>query len=147
MRKTRTVWAGEASRIALVGIGAALVIAACAERPSEFSTRTTTTTVEEHVPPAPPETVAISIVNLHDEPAADPGHETVVGTIVNQGDKAVSRLSIRVDALDDIGNVLESTTTPPLAQTIDPFGGQATFEASMPRNSSVTTYHAVAIAR
>ena len=97
--------------------------------------------------PPPPETVAISIVNLHDEPAADPEREKVVGTIINQGDKAVSRLSIRVDALDDIGNVLESTTTPPLAQTIDPFGGQATFEASIPRNPSVTTFHAVAIAR
>jgi len=99
------------------------------------------------VAPPPPETVAISIVNLHDEPAADPEREKVVGTIINQGDKAVSRLSIRVDTLDDIGNVLESTTTPPLAQTIDPFGGQATFEASIPRNPSVTTFHAVAIAR
>jgi hypothetical protein len=147
VRKTRGVLFGQVARVALVGVTAALVIAACAERhQSALSTRTTTT-VEQHVPLPPPEMVAISIVNLHDEPAANPGRERVVGTIINQGDKPVSRLSIRVEALDDSGNVVDSTTTPPLAQTIDPFGGQATFEASMPRNSSVTTYHAVVIAR
>jgi len=39
--------------------------------------------------------VDISIINLHGEPAADPSMERVVGTIINEGDRAVSRLSIR----------------------------------------------------
>ena len=59
----------------------------------------------------------------------------------------VSQLSIRVDALDSAGRVVESITTPPLQQTIAALGGQATFEAWIPRNPAITTYHAVAIAR
>ena len=91
--------------------------------------------------------VDISIVDLHEEPTADPRMEKVVGTIVNQGDRPVSKISIRIDLLDDAGNRVNSVTTPPLAQTIAALGGRATFEASVPRNPAVTTYHAVAIAQ
>lgn len=91
--------------------------------------------------------VDISIVNLHDEPSTDPSQERVVGTIINQGDKRVSGLSIRVNQLDASGTVIRSVTTPPLAQTIDPNGGRATFEAMIPADSRSAGYHAVAIAR
>jgi hypothetical protein len=84
---------------------------------------------------------------LHDEPAADPAQEKVVGTIINDGDKRVSGISIRVNALDSSGNVVRTIVTPPLAQPIDPSGGRATFEAMMPRDPNVAGYHAVAIAR
>ena len=66
---------------------------------------------------------------------------------VNGGDKQVSGLSIRVNALDEAGNVVRTVVTPPLAQTIAPSGGRATFEALMPRDAAVAGYHAVAIAR
>jgi len=91
--------------------------------------------------------VDLSIINLHDEPSPDPRREKLVGMIVNHGDRPVSQLTVRVDALDSNGNVVNSVETPLLAQNIDPFGGQANFETSMPRDSAVTTYHAVAIAR
>ena len=89
----------------------------------------------------------ITIVNLHDEPSGDPSSEKVVGTIINNGDKAVSQLSIRVDAMDGSGRIVNTVTTPPLAETIAANGGQAQFSAIMARDPAVTTYKAVAIAR
>lgn len=132
--------------------GAALAIfvfAACSPKREPIVSTTRTVTVEESKP-APPRMVDvprtdISIVDLHGESAADPRMEKVVGTIINDGNRPVSQLSIRVDSLDDAGNVVNSVRTPPLAQTIDARGGRATFEASVPRNPAVTTYHAVAI--
>jgi hypothetical protein len=89
----------------------------------------------------------ITFVDLHSVPAPDPTKEKVVGVIVNKGDKAVSKMSIRVEGLDASGAVLTSAVTPPLDQTIDPLGGRATFEAFLPRNDAVRAYHAVALAK
>ena len=127
---------------------AALVLplaAACAPRRHEIVT-TRRTVIDEQTVHAP-RMVDISIVGLHNEPAIDPRQEKVVGTIVNDGDKRVSGLSIRVNAIDDAGNVVHTVVTPPLAQTIDPAGGRATFEAYMPRDPAVAGYHAIAVAR
>jgi hypothetical protein len=129
--------------------GAALAIfvfAACGAKRETIVSSTHTVTVDQGKP-SPPRMVDISIVDLHEEPAADPRMEKVVGTIINQGDRPVSKLSIRIDLLDDAGNTVNSVTTPPLAQTIAALGGRATFEASVPRNPAVRTYHAVAIAQ
>jgi hypothetical protein len=112
---------------------------------AERSTMVTRTTAVETAPP--PGIVAISIVGLHDEPSADPYQERVVGTIINNGDKPVSRLSVQVNALDSTGNIVDTITTPPLEQTISPMCGQARFEAQVPKNPAVTAYHAVAVAR
>jgi hypothetical protein len=129
--------------------GAALAIfvfAACGAKRETIVSSTHTVTVDQGKP-SPPRMVDISIVDLHEEPAADPQMEKVVGTIINQGERPVSKISIRIDLLDDAGNLVNSVTTPPLAQTIAALGGRATFEASVPRNPAVTTYHAVAIAQ
>jgi len=130
-----------------VGIAAALLLSlpACAAHEHVVATRTTTTV--ERTAVAPAKTVDISIVGLHDEPAVDPAQERVVGTIVNDGDRRVTGLSIRVDAVDDTGRVVNSVVTPPLRQDIDAYGGRATFEALMPRDATVAGYHAVAVAR
>lgn len=120
------------------------LLASCAaerkERIATVQVREMTTT------PLPPMT-DITIVDLRDQPSGDPSSETVVGTIVNNGDKAVSQLTIRVDAIDGSGRVVNSVTTPPLAQTIAANGGRGEFAATMPRDPVVTTYKAVAIAR
>ncbi len=131
-----------------MGLAAAvlLILPACASHERVVATRTTTTTVERTAV-APPRMVDISIVGLHDEPATDPAQERVVGTIVNAGDRRVTGLSIRVDAVDDTGRVVNSVVTPPLRQEIDANGGRATFEAFMPRDAAVAGYHAVAVAR
>lgn len=141
---------GSVRRVASGSTIAALVVslallASCAAQKKEMSTssvkvREVTTT------PLPPMT-NISIVGLHDEPSGDPTTEKVVGTIINNGDKAVSQLSIRVDAMDASGRVVNSVTTPPLAETIAANGGQAEFSAMMAKNPAVTTFKAVAIAR
>lgn len=124
-----------------------LPLAACsAHREERVVTSSRRTVVEEQAIPAP-KMVDISIVNLHDEPTTDPSQERVVGTIINQGDKRVTGLSIRVNQLDGTGTVLRSVTTPPIAQTIDPNGGRATFEAMIPADPRSAGYHAVAIAR
>ena len=134
--------------------GAALAIfvfAACGAKREAIVSSTRTVTVDQGKP-SPPRVVDtpmvdISIVDLHEEPTADPRMEKVVGTIINQGERPVSKISIRIDFLDDAGNLVNSVTTPPLDQTIAALGGRATFEASTPRNAAVTTYHAVAIAQ
>jgi len=125
---------------------AIFVFAACGAKRETIVSSTHTVTVDQGKP-SPPRMVDISIVDLHEEPAADPQMEKVVGTIINQGERPVSKISIRIDLLDDAGNLVNSVTTPPLAQTIAALGGRATFEASVPRNPAVTTYHAVAIAQ
>ena len=133
--------------------GAALAIfvfAACAAKRETIVSSTRTVTVDQgKTSPRVVDTprTDISIVDLHGEPSADPRMEKVIGTIINNGNGPVSQLSIRVDSLDGAGNVLSSVRTPPLAQTIDARGGRATFEASVPRNPAVRTYHAVAIAQ
>lgn len=137
---------GVAPRVAAVAVAALLplVVSCSAERrETQVATRQVRETT---VTPLPPMT-DISIVNLHDEPSGDPSTEKVVGTIINNGDKAVSQLSIRVDAMDGSGRVVNSVTTPPLAETIPANGGQADFSALMAKNDEVTTYKAVAIAR
>jgi hypothetical protein len=89
----------------------------------------------------------ITFIDLRAVPADDPSKEKVVGVIVNKGDKAVSKMSIRVEGLDASGAVVTSVVTPPLDQTIDPLGGRATFEADLPRSEVVRAYHAVALAK
>jgi hypothetical protein len=131
----------------LFGAALAIVVfAACGAKRETIVSSTRTVTVDQGQP-SPPRVVDISIVDLHEEPTADPRMEKVVGTIINQGERPVSKISIRIDLLNDAGNLVNSVTTPPLAQTIAALGGRATFEASVPRNSAVTTYHAVAIAQ
>jgi len=130
----------------LLASGALVLLPSCAGKRATVVTTETVTIDERTVAPAPA-MIDISIINLHDAPSADPARERVVGTIVNEGDRPVSSLAIRVNALDRAGNVLHSITTPPLAETIDPFGGRARFEALMPRDPAVAGYHAVAIAR
>jgi len=129
---------------AVVAVAAVSLLASCAaerrERTSTVQVREMTTT------PLPPMT-NITIVDLRDEPSGDPSSEKVVGTIVNNGDKAVTQLSIRVDAMDGSGRLVNSVTTPPLAETIAANGGRGQFSATMPRDPAVTTYKAVAIAR
>jgi hypothetical protein len=122
------------------------LVASCAAKHHETVVSTQRSVIEEKTLAAP-KMIDISIVGLHDEPATDPTQERVVGTIVNDGDKRVSGLSVQVNALDSAGKVVRSITTPPIAQTIDPAGGRATFEALMPRDPQVAGYHAVAIAK
>jgi hypothetical protein len=122
------------------------LVSSCAPKRQAVVSMETVTTIDEHTLPAP-KMIDVSIVNLHDEPSADPSREKVVGTIINDGDRSVSRIAIRVNALDATGNVVRTVTTPPLSQTIDPFGGRATFETFMPRDPAVAGYHAVAIAQ
>jgi hypothetical protein len=143
-------WAGldRPRQIALlVACAAALpLVSSCAPKHHAVASTETVTTIDAHALPVP-KMIDISIINLHDEPTADPSEEKVVGTIINNGDRPVSRIAIRVNALDTTGNVVHTVTTPPLSQTIDPFGGRATFETFMPRDRVVAGYHAVAIAR
>ena len=134
--------------------GAALAIfvfPACGAKRETIVSSTRTVTVDQGNPsPArvvDTRMVDISIVDLHQGPTADPRMEKVVGTIINQGDRPVSKISIRIDLLDDAGRLVNSVTTPPLAQTIAALGGRATFEASVPQNPAVSAYHAVAIAQ
>ncbi len=130
--------------LAVAALAAPFVASCAAERQTTVVTRRTV--VEERTLPAPT-AIDISIVDLHDEPTADPAKEKVIGTIVNDGDKRVSGLSVQLNALDRSGHVIRSITTPPIMQPIDPAGGRATFEAFMPRDPEVAGYHAVAIAR
>lgn len=107
--------------------------------------RTQRTVVQQPIPE--PRMTDISIYDLREQAGAAPGQVNVVGTIVNHGDRPVSQLRIRVDSLDRTGRLVGSVDTPPLAQTIDANGGTATFQATVPDDPAVTTYHAVAIAR
>ena len=147
MRNSKRVGSirGAAPAAAAVAFVAALSLLASCAAQKEMTT-SSVRVKEITTTPLPPMT-DISIMNLHDEPSGDPSTEKVVGTIVNHGDKSVSQLSIRVDAMDGSGRVLNSVTTPPLAETIAANGGQAQFSASMAKNPAVTTYKAVAIAR
>ena len=132
------------SAAVIVVAGLLPLVASCS---ADCETKTVARQVRETVVTPPPRMTDISILNLHDEPSGDPTTEKVVGTIVNNGDRAVSQLSIRVDAIDGSGRIVSSVTTPPLAQTIPANGGQADFSALMAANPAVTTYKAVAIAR
>ncbi len=132
-------------RAAVIVVAGLLPLAASCSADRE--TTTVARQVRETVVTPPPRMTDISILNLHDEPSGDPTTEKVVGTIVNNGDRAVSQLSIRVDAIDGSGRIVSSVTTPPLTQTIPANGGQADFSALMAANPAVTTYKAVAIAR
>ena len=145
MKRLQTVLQRSHFIVAVLVVSVPLV-SSCATKRHEVAATQTVTTLHEVQQPAPT-AIDVSIVNLHDEAAPDPADEKVVGTIVNAGDKPVSRIAIRVNALDASGQVVRTVTTPPLAQPIGPFGGRATFEATMPRDRAVAGYHAVAVAQ
>lgn len=128
----------------LVASVAVLGVACGGSRESQV-VRTSRTVVQQPVPE--PRMTDISIFGLHEQPGAASGQVNVVGTIVNHGDRPVSQLRIRVDSLDQTGRLVRSVDTPPLEQTIGANGGTATFQATVPDDPTVTTYHAVAIAR
>ena len=146
MKRLQTVLQRSHFIIAVLVVAVPLVSSCATKRHEVAATRTVTTFHKEVQQPAST-AIDVSIVNLHDEAAPDPADEKVVGTIVNAGDKPVSRIAIRVNALDASGQVVRTVTTPPLAQPISPFGGRATFEAIMPRDRAVAGYHAVAVAQ
>jgi hypothetical protein len=129
-------------------VGAALVVSLASACGPERQTvvRRESVAIEQRAVP-PPRAIDISIIDLHDEPSPDPSQEKIVGTIVNDGNKAVSGLSIRLNALDSSGQVVRTITTPPLRETIAAGGGRTRFEAFMPADPQVAGYHAVAIAR
>jgi hypothetical protein len=136
------------SPIAAIAVAAALalpLVSSCSAKRETITTRQSET-YEQHAAVAP-KMIDISIVNLHDEPIADPSQEKVVGTVINQGDRQVTGLSIQINALDGTGNVIRTVKTPPLPQTIAANGGRTTFEAFMPKDPAVAGYHAVAIAK
>jgi hypothetical protein len=122
------------------------LIASCSAKRETTVVSQRRVAVEERAVRAP-KMIDISIVNLHDEPIADPSQEKVVGTIINEGDRQVSGLSIQINALDSSGNVVRTVKTPPLLQTIAPNGGRTTFEAFMPKDPAVAGYHAIALAK
>jgi hypothetical protein len=139
-KRDRTV-----ARVAAVaGAAGALLVGSACGGPEVVEHRRVR--VEQHVQ-APAPMTDILITDLHEIPAPSATEERVTGTIVNRGDKPVSMLTIRVDALDDRGRIVDSITTPPLDQTIAALGGQATFEATLRRSPETVSYHAVAIAR
>jgi hypothetical protein len=135
--------AGVAAAVLLASAGTLLVSSCASQR--ETVTKQERVVVTQPLPD--PKMTDIAIYDLREEPAGDPAQVKVVGTIVNRGDRPVSQLSIRVNALDQTGRVVTSVDTPPFEQTIDANGGSATFAALVPRSSAVTTYHATAIAR
>lgn len=139
---------GHRNVVALL-LGAAVVgtlASACGPK-RETVVRHESVTIQERAVALPPRAIDISIVDLHDEPAPDPSQEKVVGTIVNDGDKPVTGLSIKVNALNTSGQIVRSITTPPLRETIAAGGGRTRFEAFMPADAAVAGYHAVAIAK
>ncbi len=131
----------------LVAVLAIPLASSCASHRRQVVASTETVTAVEQRAVTPPRMIDVSIVNLHDEPTNDPDAERVVGTVVNQGDRPVERIAIRIEALDDGGNVVRSVTTPPLEHPVDAYGGTATFETVMPVDRVVAGYHAVAIAQ
>ena len=138
------------SPIGAIAVAAALalpLVSSCSAKRETVVTQHHEVIEQRAALPAAPKMVGISIVNLHDEPIADPSQEKVVGTIVNEGDRQVTGLTIQVNALDSGGTVIRTVRTPPLPQTIDPNGGRTTFEAFMPKDPAVAGYHAVAIAK
>lgn len=147
MRNVTTAGAARRTAVTLVVLVSAgmLLVTACGGGTRETVVRRQSTVVEQPIPE--PRMTDIAIYDLREEPAVDPSQVKVVGTIVNRGDRPVSQLSIRVNALDETGRVVASVDTPPFAQTIDANGGSATFAALVPRDDAVTTYRATAIAR
>jgi len=142
--RPRRPGAGLAAAVLLASAGTLLASACSGGRETTVTTRERVV-VQQPLPD--PKMTDIAIYDLHEEPASDPSQVKVVGTIVNRGDRPVSQLSIRVNALDPSGRVVTSVDTPPFEQSIDANGGSATFAALVPRSDAVTTYHATAIAR
>lgn len=138
---------GHRNVVALLVGAAAVVSLASACGPKQTVVRHESVAIEQRPAPQPPRMIDISIVDLHDEPAPDPAQEKVVGTIVNDGDKPVTGLSIKVNALNSSGQIVRSITTPPLRETIAAGGGRTRFEAFMPADAAVAGYHAVAVAK
>jgi len=130
-RTTRRASRGAAVAVML---SLALLISCAAER-QEVEQLTTSTPMTD-----------IAITDLHEEPTDNAAFVNVVGTIVNRGDKPVSQLSVRVDVMDSVGQVIDSVVTPALAQTIAANGGQAQFSARM-SSMHFVTYKAIAISR
>jgi hypothetical protein len=128
------------SMLALVGAGLGIA-SGCG--PDVVETRTVT--VERQIE-APPATTDILITDLREIPAVSPAEEKVLGRIVAATSRSPSSLDRGRRARRSGSSPPQHPRHRPSTRRSPPLGGEATFEATIPRNPAVTSIHAVAIA-
>jgi hypothetical protein len=99
------------------------------------------------VPTASPVVVTdIVIMDLKEEPAPDQSLVRLTGIIVNRSKQDAIRLQVRVEARDALGRVMSRVVVQAQNDVVPP-GTSSSFEASLPRSSSIHDYHAEIVAR
>ncbi len=94
----------------------------------------------------PVEKTRIEIIDLRETPSPDKARMTITGTLINRGTKTTSELSVRVEALDEAGDVVLGVSAVPDTERIAP-GATGTFAVTFDHRPGVTSYHVEAIAR
>lgn len=95
---------------------------------------------------APAVMTDIVIVDLKEDPGADPSLVRLTGTIVNRSKEDAVRLQVRVEARDSVGRALSRVVVPALNDVIPP-NTSSSFDASLPRSPSIHDYHAEIVTR
>ena len=88
----------------------------------------------------------IVIMDLKEDPAADPSLMRLSGIIVNRSKQDAVRLQVRVEARDALGRVMSRVVVPAQNEVVPP-GTSSSFEASLPRSTAIHDYHAEIVAR
>lgn len=136
------------NRIGVVSLLSLLLLAACAVRqpePLPAPREHAGIYYEENLPAA--KSTQIQITGLQQTPTDDGKHVVLTGTLVNQGTKATSQLSIRVSGLDEQNHEVQSIYAVPRSEHLAAGGGMTTFTTTVDNLPEVKSYHVEAIAK
>jgi hypothetical protein len=100
---------------------------------------------EESLEPVP--RPRIDVLELHQIDSGDPGYESVMGTIVNSGDKDTTTLDVSVYALDQNDRILMRAPGVPESERLRAAGGTTRFTATFARRVETYGYKVEAVAR
>ena len=115
-----------------------------ADRAAEGAARVPRPMGEENLEPVP--RPRIDVLELHEIDSGDPGYESVMGTIVNSGDKDTTTLDVSVYALDRDDRILMRAPGVPESEQLRAAGGTTRFTATFARRAETYGYKVEAIA-
>jgi hypothetical protein len=94
-----------------------------------------------------PRWLELGIIDLAEHVSADRSRVAVSGVLVNRGNRATVRVSVRVEGLDAAGRTIVSADAVPSSERLAANGGTARFAAELRNDPAVERYHVKALAQ
>lgn len=133
--------------VAMAAAASVLTLVACrAPKPPPPPIPTPVATITTEDLPTP-KWIELDIVDLVERVSPDRSRVSVSGTLVNRGNRATVRVSVRVEGVDAAGHSVVGADAVPATERLAPNGGTARFAAELRNDPAVERYHVKALAQ